>query len=78
MVNSGSTKSGRGWGDMSPRLHAQHVRCVRNLLQLGSPVLAARYVISNVHGPEREALMLALQSVLDVSDLVRAVELQEG
>lgn len=78
MVSTGSTKFGRGWGDMSPRLHAQHVRCVRNLMHLGSPVLAARYVISNVHGAERAALMAALSRVTDISDLVRAVDIQEG
>ena len=67
-----------GWGGMPPLLHAQHVRCVRNLLNLGSAVMAARYVISNVSGTERASLLLALQSVTDITDLQRALEVQEA
>ena len=73
--SAGSNTS--GWGSMLPRLHAQHVRCVRNLLNLGSPVLAATYIRNNVRGREREILMLALQSVADIRDLERALQIQE-
>lgn len=76
-AKNGSTKS-VGWGGSPPILHAQHIRCVRNLLNLGSAVLAARYIISNVGGSERESLLLAVQSVTDISDLERALRVQEA
>lgn len=40
--------------------------------------MAARYVISNVSGTERASLLLALQSVTDITDLQRALEVQEA